>query len=300
MITPQEYRTAKREIERLNRISKDKLSKLDKLKTQTENRYYRLERTLRNKKEKELNKITKQRNKIEEKRKLETEPLYKKWKEFNRIIQFIETSKKERDLNIEVYNYDYPKNNKGEVIRTKNGNYPEKEKIYINPISILKDDNFYKIAIYIYNNRKPKNKYTLCVIGRSIFDSKEILSLGRGGYLSDINENGNFKGVLKELPEKKDLIDWFKKNKNKVFKEQIKIIEEVIKEYQGVLRNINSNKWEIAYLENKKDYYENHYSGGIEKQEYLEVIYKLIKLTKGKERERYSKIIKNRIIENLK
>ncbi len=300
MITLQEHKQAVTEVKKLNKIKKTENTKFSKEERNINDRYYKLENNLRNKKRQETDRVYKKEKKFNEKIKKQIEPHSEKLNEFKEIIDLIDTQKKQVNLDIELSIYDYPKDDKGMVIRTDEGRYPEREHICIEPISILQDNKFYKIAVYIYKNTKPINKFTLCAVGRSIFDSKKILNFG-WSYLSDAGENGHFKKVLKELPDKKDLIKWFEKNtnRNNIFKKEINKIEETIKKYEEVIKNTDSDEWKIAYLENRKNYYEKSVSRGTGTKEYSDIIQELIELTKGKEKTKYVQILKKIVIENL-
>ena len=298
MITINEYKEAVKKGGELNIIKDVKNTEFDKSDRAVEDRYYKLERRLNEQKLKERNRISKKYNKFNEKIEKQIKPYSEKISEFKKIIKLIETSKAKVDLNIEMYKYDYPRDEDGDVIRTDTGSYPDKERMFLKPISILKNDEFCNIAVYIYTNKKPTNCYSLCVVGRSIFDSENILSFS-WSHLSNIDENGHFKRELKSLSDTESLVKWFNKNKQKIFKEKIKKIEETIKEYKEVIKNTNTKEWEIAYFESRKDYYENHYSHGEETKEYGEVIKKLVDLTTGKEKEKYFKILKDLIVGNL-
>lgn len=302
MITPQEHKQAVKESARLKKIKDTKNTEFNKSDREIIDKYYKLERKLNDQKFKEYDKISGKQNKFNEKIEKQIKPHSEKISEFDRVIKLIKTSKnkKDVDLNIVLYKFDYPRDLEGDRIRTDNGSYPDKEKIFLKPLSILKDNEFCKIAVYIYETSKPKNKFTLCVVGRSIFDinSDEILGFG-WSYLDYIQENGHFKKELKCFPDLESLHKWFGKNQKNVFKEQINKIEETIKEYKEVIKNTNTKEWEIAFLESRKDYYENQYSHGEETKEYGEIIKRLVDLTKGKEKEKYFKILKDLIVENL-
>ena len=300
MITIQEHKQAVKESERLKNIQNVKTSKLQTNKTKIEDKYWKLERKLQDKKWNELREIGEQKEKSKKEIEEKINPYSEKLNEFERIIKFMDINKKEVDLDIELYRVDYPRDENGNVIRTGKYkyNYPKKEKVFIKPLSILRDNKFCKIAIYIYENSKPKNKYTLCIIGKSIFYTRGILNF-EWGYLSDVNENGHFKKELKYMPQLEDLFKWFGKNQGKILNKEINKIDETIKEYKEVIKNTNSKEWEIAYLENRKDNYENRYSRGTETEEYAQTIKELTNLTTGKTKEKYVKILKDLMLNKL-
>jgi len=298
MITIKEHKQAVKEINIL-RKNKENLNKnFERERSEVKNKFWDLHQKLKDKEYKDIEKIEDKQDNLNKEMEEKINPHSKKINEFENIINLMKVSKNQVDLNLEMYYYNYPRNDKGEIIRTKTGNYPDKEKIYLKPLSILKDNKFYKIAVYIYKNSKPKNKFTLGVIGKSIFDSKKILGFG-WSYLADINENGHFKKGLKCLPTKEELIKYFEKNKDKILKKEIDKIEETIKEYKEVILNTKNKEWEIAYLESRKDYYEKSVSHGTETPEYSKIINNLFNLTTGKEKEKYHQIIKDLILNKL-
>lgn len=272
----QEHKKAVEEVKKLDKIEHTKKLEFENDKRKIRDKYWDLQTDLDRNKREEFKIISEKENKFNEERAKQIKPHSKKISEFERIMEFMRVYKQNYDLNLEVSKYDY--------IRDKNGIAisEDKEIIPISPLSILKDDGFFRIGVYIYLNSKPKNKYTLSIIGRNIFGEYDnnllnFLKVFEWNYLSDIRENGDFKKVLKELPDKNKLIEWFDKNKNKVFKEQMDKIEEIIKEYREVIKNTKSKDWEIAYLKNRKRYYENCVAG-TEKEGYLKILLELKKL----------------------
>ena len=276
----QEYKQAVKEVNEANKVKDNKNLEFEKEKKEVRDKYWDLQIKLDEKKKEAFNIISKKENKFDEEITQIFENPYKKMREFKRIIEFIGIYKEPYNLDLEVYQYDY--------VRDKNGIgiNQDKERIFIKPLSILKDDGSCKIGVYMYFNSKPKNKYTLCVVGKSIFGSESnnfrIYKNFGWNYLSNISENGHFKKVIKELPTQEKLINWFTKNKDKIFKEQIDKIEEIVKEYREVIKNTKSTEWEIAYLESRKQYYENNVSSGTITKQYETILQKLKKLKGGK------------------
>lgn len=265
-----EYKQAVEEVKKFDEIKDLKYSEFDRELRNIENKYYDLKRKLEDKEREELNIISEEKDKFKEKRGKQIESPCKTMSNFKRIINFIDIYKSpKRDLNLKVYQYDY--------IRDKNriAISGDKERIIIKPISDFMNNEYCKLNVYIYENSKPKNKFTLCVIGNSIFD-ETILGLN-WNYLSDIIENGDFKKVLKELPDRTKLMEWFVKNNDKI-KEQINKLEDTIQEYKNVIENTNSKEWNIAYLESKKEYYKKYVARGTEKTEYINILEELKKL----------------------
>jgi hypothetical protein len=195
-------------------------------------------------------------------------------KKVGRVFMLFDVIKGDKDTNFKVYNFDYPRNEKGEIIRD------EKQEITINPMEVLQDDKFKKIAVYVYENRKPKNKYSLAVIGRTIFSDKYLLYEVRN-YGLDVREYGaNIISVLKDMPTQQELLEWYKKNKANILKDYLEKHKVVEQEYSEALKLYEVKEWKILYLENNKEYYERNYHRGTEQEEYKAIVKELQELRK--------------------
>lgn len=105
MITIQEHKQSVKEVEKLKNIRDSKLSKLNKDTIKIEDRHYKLIQDLKEKQREETNKIYQEKNKFELEIEKQIEPNSEKINEFERIIRLIETSKKDVDLNLEMYKH---------------------------------------------------------------------------------------------------------------------------------------------------------------------------------------------------
>ena len=187
----------------------------------------------------------------------------------DKILNLIDVLRNNYGTDFLVYTYS-DKDDKGNYLR-------DKRRIIINPIEILQDDEFKKIAVYLVENDKPKNKYSLIVRGRTIFNDEDLglLKFRYGSSFKGSDDKCNIELTLKELPTKEELIDWFNKNKQNILKEyleQHKILEQ---EYKEALKLYELKDYKILFLEKQKDYYENYYRRGTETEEYKQIVKEL-------------------------
>ena len=142
------------------------------------------------------------------------------------------------------------------------------------------ENNYAAIKVFIINNRKPKNKYSLIVAGNTIFDNDTLNIKIPYSYGVDCYEkNANIFFRIKDAPNKEDLTVYFNKNKAKILKDFLIEHKKAEAEFEEIKKmTINNKEWEIIYLEEKKYYYENNVCRGTETQEYKEIIKKLKEL----------------------
>lgn len=164
--------------------------------------------------------------------------------------------------------------------RDEQGNYlgfNNKRKVPIDPIQTIKDDGYSIFNIYIVSNKKPTNKYSLIVRGYSIFG--DLLRGHTFGHISGVNESScNFYITIKDAPTQKDLLTYVEKYMSKILKALPSFYDTIVKEYQEAEKFLEEKEWQIFYWEGQKHYYEEHYSGGTETDEYKEVLKKLKEL----------------------
>lgn len=283
MITISEYKQAERELKKI----REEENKQDEIFKKEEDilwkKFNDLERKLRKKKDKEYNTHESKKEKFKTQIKNKEIPHVENIWAFKRILTFMEIHKEETEIKpVRVYYYDYPRDEKGEVIQKLEGNcycYPEKIEIPYEAIADLKNDKYAVIKAYITKNDKPKNKYTLSIVGRTIF--KELLKDQHYSYGTGYHtEHANINIWLADRPTKEELIAFFerfKKNKN-ILTEFLEQHAQPEQEYENVIASTSNNMWELAYWNSKKDYYENHYRGGIEQPEYQEVLKQIKKV----------------------
>jgi len=240
-------------------------------------KYRELIWNLEQKKNQEKKKIIDRKIQFEEKIKSEINPHYEQITQFKKILNFMEIQKDKRDLPFEVYKYDYPRDEHGEVIRVQRGNcldYPEKIEIPYDEIKTIKNDEYAVIKVFIVENDKPKNKLSLVVVGSSIFN-KDLFTQRRDFYsygLSCHTSHNSIQLVIKDKPTKEELLQYLEKHKKNILKDYLLEHDQLEKDYEKTIQLTNNKQWELAYWEDKKDYYENRYSHGIETEEYKDVL----------------------------
>ena len=93
-----------------------------------------------------------------------------------------------------------------------------------------------------------------------------------------------------------ELKKFWERNKERVIKPINEKLDKLILDYKKTIKLYQIKEWKIAYLENRKYYYENNYSRGEETKEYGEIIKKLVELTNNPE---YKLILKKIILKSL-
>ncbi len=283
MIGINEYKKAQKE---LNKIQEE-YQKQNKIFDEEYNTNYEkfsdLESELSKKKEIAEDKLEEKRESYRTKIQDKKKPHVEKIQAYKRILTLMKVSKDQRDTNFKVYEFDYPRNEKGEVIRVQRGDcldYPEKIEIPYKPIATIKNDKYAKIQVFIVENDKPKNKHSLIIIGKSIFP-EELFSERRHPYWYGVRCQTSYNNIavgIKDSPTKEELISYFKKSGAKTLKDYLDEHRQIEKEYEEATRQTDNAEWELAYWEDKKDYYEHHYSQETEPEEYKKVLQKIKEL----------------------
>ncbi len=104
---------------------------------------------------------------------------------------------------------------------------------YQEALGYLCYDDYLKVKAFIIGNRKPKNKYSLIVVGKSIFP-EEIIKYPYG-YGMGINNWGHYfalQEVVKESASVDDLKAYYGKRKDAILKDTITEYEKVKAEYE--------------------------------------------------------------------
>lgn len=279
MITIEQYQQAKQELERLDAEGTTLRERQDKETDALRDKYWKLKRELSDKKGNEEDKITKRHEKEKEKISKREIPHVAITNEHSRIMTMMETSKDYEKPEFKVYKNDYPRDEKGEVIRVQRGvclDYPDKIEIPYVPIDTIKDDKYAKIQIFITDNDKPKNKFSLSAEGHTIFPEKIIKSSYYYGY-SFHSDGVNIIKAMIDKPTKEELKTYYERNKKGILKQFLEEHKKIEQEYENIIANTDNKQWEIAYWKNKKHCYEN-YREGTETEEYKEVMKKIKKL----------------------
>lgn len=173
-----------------------------------------------------------------------------------RILKLMEISKSEKpSLKLKVNNRD-------------------KEVILIDE---PKADKYIRLYVYIYENKKPKNKFSLAIVGKHIFD-REVLP--RIDYPESRfepyfeNNSASFTINIKDAPTKEELMKFYEKSEASGLWTSGHYAN-LVKEYEFVLANCNTPEWEKEYLLSKKYYYKECYSNGVKTPEYKKIIRQL-------------------------
>ncbi len=147
---------------------------------------------------------------------------------------------------------------------------PENLEIQEGAFEIISDDEYKKIGIFILNNRKPVNKFSLTLLGISLFQYRF------GGIRSE--------RTLKDASSEEILLKWWEKNKADILDPYLKYHAELEEKYREAIRLYGFKKWKMAYLRHMKDFYENHYSHGIDTEMYKGVL-ECVKILKTKQKD---------------
>ena len=153
--------------------------------------------------------------------------------------------------------------------------YHNKESLIIGSLS---DTPTLVIDAVLAENGKPKNKYSLLVVGMATFGG--MMESQKYGYSAPVDTKGrcNIRMSIRDFPTKGELYAWYEKHKAGILADYIKEHQEIEAEYREVVVKCNTPEWEKAYWKDRKDYYENHYSHGTEQPEYALVCMELSKL----------------------
>jgi len=266
-----EYKKAKNELQKINAEAAERAAELKKIEDAIYYKYRELQSKLTSEKYAEERELENKKTALKQQTDTNKKPLQDELKEYNKIIQLMKVYKEGAILpELKPYFYD-------------RSGYKNK-RVPLAPLSILASDKYKNICIFIYKNRKPTNKYTLCYAGFTVFYERDaqIISLPKS-YGLDIRNEDNFfqiEGGIKDAATEKELIEYFEKNKGKILKEFLQEHSELEKEYEAVIKNAIGNKeWEISYLEARADYYKYGYSNYQNEPEYIKIMAELNKLS---------------------
>jgi len=282
------YKEAKQIQEKINSLECTENEQYNKEKRKIYSKYLDLESDLKRKKHTEENKKRKEHETKKENLKEQRAEADKKQKEFKRIISFMDILKKEKEFKKDdfcAYFYDYPKDENGEIKRVKKDNYfcfPKKEKIYLNSIGTLYEDKNLILKVYIGNNRKPKNKKSLFVLGKSVFYKNvfksDIINIPNDYGINTLEENASIRKLIKDFPTEKEAKTYYENNKTKILKSFIEDHKKAVEELEKVRKKTISKDWQILYLEEKKENFKNNYSEYEENEDYKKLVAELKKL----------------------
>jgi len=136
--------------------------------------------------------------------------------------------------------------------------------------TVLADDPYKQIFVYIAKSRKPVNKFSLVIAVHSIFERtfEDLFPF-------------NQETSLKDGPTEEALTSWFEKNKSSFKIPRRRSGDISIKDFLGMHKTLEGKyedarsafldkNWQRAYWIYKKDYYENFYSHGTSTGQYKE------------------------------
>lgn len=160
--------------------------------------------------------------------------------------------------------------------------YKYGEKVSYKPHDLIHTDKYTSLYSYIVSNKKPKNKFSLIIVGQTIFNEdtmncfKRNLSYTLNSYSIDAHiNNANIKVLIKDAPSEKILIDYYSKNKEKIISNITDNLIPIKKEYEEAIELYKKKEWQIAYFKYQKYLYEENYSRGTELPGYKEIIKEL-------------------------
>jgi hypothetical protein len=124
---------------------------------------------------------------------------------------------------------------------------------YYEPTDTIQENKYAFVYAYIVENDKPKNKFSLVIIGNSIFDLPQL----RKGYMSSCNtdEYASIEISVKDFPTSEEALKYYQKNSGNTKKEIYETLNECAKFYEEVKKLYEQKEWKIKYLDNKKQYY---------------------------------------------
>lgn len=270
MITPTEYKKSLSNLEKLYKDIEAEKNKNDDVVKKIRDKFWEEKRNVEDRERDELSKHENGCTECIKALEADCKPYEEIEDKAKRIFKLIEVIKGDKDLTFDVYYYSD---------RDENGNYiSEERKRSIKPIDTIVSDEFKVINIYIAQNKKPTNKYSLFAAGRTIFNDENLIMRLRNYIQCCHTDHCNIELILKEMPTEEGLKLWYEKNKSNILKEYLEKHTEMESEYKETVELSKDKEWQILYLENLKDYYEKGVSHGEETEEYKSIVKELKKL----------------------
>jgi len=149
------------------------------------------------------------------------------------------------------------------------GQYHYGERMPLEIIDVIQKE-YLCLKIVVAENRKPKNKYSLCVVGKHIFND-DLLRLPKSYGLPISAFCEDVAMLIKEAPDSAPLKKYYEASKHKFIDDLLLQYEAVEQEYNAVQTNFLTDEWITLYLEWKLKYYEEHYSRYTETEEYQQL-----------------------------
>jgi hypothetical protein len=93
------------------------------------------------------------------------------------------------------------------------------------------DDNWLKIKMFIVENGKPKNKYSLCAFGKCLFKENLFILPYSYGVPTNESESYQLRFVVKDFTSIDEAISYFNKIREKFLKEGIAVFQNIKSEF---------------------------------------------------------------------
>lgn len=131
--------------------------------------------------------------------------------------------------------------------------YPHPYRIYYDSIDTLVQTKYLLIQVYITENKKPKNCFSLILLGHSPFNRDHIEDLHDYGITAH-SSSCAIKKNLRDAPTKRELQEWYTKNKPSILHNWIEQHKALEAEYDEAVALFQKNKeWQTIYWERQRD-----------------------------------------------
>lgn len=275
MIQIKEIREAEGELKTINEAQDEFDKNSQEERRELNEKYYKLEEELSNKKLEEHSKIDKFRGEINEKYEANKENSIQILREHKEIINILKINQETRYYSIReplVYRMDYIYSPTGFITSR------DKVKKFYQILKVLVDDDFKKIYLYITQNGKPKNKFSLISVGNTKLNSK-MLEIPYSYGIEVSVDKANIISLVKDFETEDKAKEYLKRNKKRILKDFLEKHTEQEEYFKSVVEELEDSKeWKIEILETDKRYYERCVSNGTEEPKYKEICKRLEEL----------------------
>jgi len=288
MISIQDKQKASDELDKLNQMKEEEIKVLNKEISEIRDKYRDMIDELKQVERKKINDVEQRILLTTEEIDAMKEPHCKVISEYHFIMECLRIKELidegDTTLDILVYEFDYPRDEKGEIKHVLEGNcwcYPDKIRIPYEPIDTLFEDKYCKIIVYITKNDRPKNKFALTIVGNSFLHALLKEDFSTYSYRASARTEPTFPNIHfcnAYKPTSEDIQKYYKKTKDTILSDYIKAHKKMQQRYEEIIKATDTLEWEIQFWLDKKDYYENYYNRGAELEEYQVVLKKLKEL----------------------
>jgi len=164
-----QYKANEAEIDRLSKMQAEEGERYEAEAMKIHDWYWRKTRALEDKKDNAVDAIQKERKRLSDVVSTRIETLHQPIKQLKRILTFLRMETKELTID-------------DEKLKQKDVSWREN---YFEPLGCLIDDDFLKVRLYILDNSRPKNKFTLAAVG--ICGFPESIIKWPSEYVPDFN-----------------------------------------------------------------------------------------------------------------